>query len=1287
MAFTIDNLEIQIQADAKRASSGIDKLVTSMNKLQSAVGGTAGVASNLTQIASALEKFSSIPKLNISITSIATSLGKLRDVAKTLNVGEIAVFSSQMKTLAEGLSHLSGVGAGQFTSVVNALKKIPDITNSLDTATLDLFAQKMERLTAIMSPLAREMDAVARGFNALPKSVLRALNATNRQTQANNKLSKSYGGLFTNLSRTAARFWTLYYSVSRITNVLSGWFSESNEYTESLNLFNVSLGEAADGAMRYAEAVSDAMGIDIAEWITNQGAFTRMSTGFGIVADQAELMGQNLTQLAYDMSSFFNTDVETAMQKLQSGMSGQIKGLKAWGYNLSVAALQETALSLGIEQSVRTMTEAQKAQLRYITLIQKSNGIMGDMAKTIQSPSNALRVLKAQLTEMRRALGNVVSVLVTKFIPWIMAAVELVSEFAETLAKAWGFEVMEFPDVDLELGAEVEEEVGEAEDALNELKKQLMGFDELNILKSDKDEGKTPSYDLGIDLPSYDFMQGLKGLDLEPFKEKLKDIATLVGTIGGGLLAWKITTNLSSAIDGIKTGLQNLKGLKIGAGITLMVTGIALAYDGAYKFAKEDGDKLKNSLQAAFGFALGVLGGLLTFGTGPVGWTVGLGVAFTATISGFVLGYNKKQIEEDFSTRFGDLQLDINEVMKTAEHLTTNELSIALDLYVSQETAVENAKADVEACLKTLQTYNFKIGMGLDVSQADYQTAVENLVQSVQQYITEKHISANMAISILLDGTTASESLTAFANEYYANNAQTLTELGEKLKTVVAEGFQNGEWIPEKLQQAMELQKEIQAVYDEMANIEFEAQMTALKMDASQSDLSFESFEGILAQAQSVIDERFKSLEEVRLDNIVLAKLKFNEEIKKGKTVEEATDLYNDMVTAIETQFQQGKVDLSVRQFDFGLDAILSRYATEVETANSLFQQTTKELFVQGTAFAMPEETYENVDNLISQLHDALYFGINDLDISGAAQKNIETLVKKMQPTITQFEEVAASARKMGQSVPENISKGLNDVHMLKALSGDIVAINYLIGQKLSTDTEFINMLATAEGAGKSINEKVAEGLLNNVSFVTDAANGTITFMNEALGNKVVEITPTLTQNLKDMGLDITGGLAEGAEEGWKGIEEWWKGLNLPEIKFKMPKFEWQQNGTQTTGLLKKALEALNLPTTLPKLKVSWFAEGGFPTMGQMFIARESGPELVGRIGNKTAVANNDQITQGIASAVYSAMMAAQSDGRGEGSTNARIIVQIGERAVGEAAVNFINGQVVQTGSSPLYAL
>ena len=273
MALTIDNLEIQIEANAQKATGGIDRLTKSLEKLYTAVGGSSGLASNLTHISDALKSLSAIPKLNINVNSIAKSINALNDATASFDSARLAQFSTQMTGIANGLSQLSMVGRGNFTSLVNSLKKLPEITAALDAPTLDAFAQRMQRLTEIMTPLATRMDAVARGFNALPRSILRAINATNRQTQANNGLNRSYGSLFTNLSRTAARFWTLYYTVSRVASVFADLFNESNEYTETLNLFKVSLGDAADSALEYADAVSDAMGIDVAEWMQNQGIF------------------------------------------------------------------------------------------------------------------------------------------------------------------------------------------------------------------------------------------------------------------------------------------------------------------------------------------------------------------------------------------------------------------------------------------------------------------------------------------------------------------------------------------------------------------------------------------------------------------------------------------------------------------------------------------------------------------------------------------------------------------------------------------------------------------------------------------------------------------------------------------------------------------------------------------------------------------------------------------------------------------------------------------------------
>ena len=105
--------------------------------------------------------------------------------------------------------------------------------------------------------------------------------------------------------------------------------------------------------------------------------------------------------------------------------------------------------------------------------------------------------------------------------------------------------------------------------------------------------------------------------------------------------------------------------------------------------------------------------------------------------------------------------------------------------------------------------------------------------------------------------------------------------------------------------------------------------------------------------------------------------------------------------------------------------------------------------------------------------------------------------------------------------------------------------------------------------------------------------------------------------------------------------------------------------------------------TTVSTLSIPRLAEGGIVGEGQMFIAREAGPELVGNIGRKTAVANNDQIVSGIEAGVYRAMVAANS-GNGGGSQTIRIINEIDGDVIGEKVIKYHNNRVMQTGASPL---
>lgn len=465
-------------------------------------------------------------------------------------------------------------------------------------------------LETLVIKVTSDTTSAESGLTGLQKTLSKFKGAANTGSIGTKKLTASFSSFTSKVRGATAAFRT-------VSNTLGSWFKESNDYVEALNLFNVAMGDCAESAMKYAETVEAVMGIDLKEWLTYQGAFFQMASGYGIASSSAETMSQNLTQLAYDLSSLWNSDVETAFQKLQSGMSGQIKGLKAWGVNVSVAQLRQTALAHGITLSTAKMTEAQKATLRYITIMEQTSNAQGDLARTIATPANALRILNAQWTQAKRAMGQVVSVIAVKVIPWFQALIQIIKEAAQSLANALGYELPEidYSGISIDTGSfeDASDSLGEAADNAKELKKSLLGIDELNVMTDNSsasaaaDLGGGYASDFGLDLSQYDydFLSHIQMPDLEPFKEKLRDIFGLAGKIGAVLLAWKVSSSLISSIMTLKTLLANpVYAITIGAILT--ITGFMIEFSGLK-------DAVQNGLDG-FNFAEIVGGGLL--GTG-----------------------------------------------------------------------------------------------------------------------------------------------------------------------------------------------------------------------------------------------------------------------------------------------------------------------------------------------------------------------------------------------------------------------------------------------------------------------------------------------------------------------------------------------------------------------------------------------------------------------------------------------------------------------------------------------
>lgn len=660
MADTVEmqGIEFQIVNDSSAASAGVEQLAKKLAALKSSISGSttalSKVASGISAIKNAVNNMNTgdfASKMN----RISDSLSRLKNQTDSLKISssignQLTAISQavdslpdapgdKLKNLAEGLQPLSALGKSNMTTFINQLKKLPDVIQELEKADIDKFTQQMKDLASAMKPFADEMNKVASGFSAFPSKIQKLINSTeeynNAVGRATNKTS-AWEKAIKNLS-----FIAVYRAAVKF---LGNVINKASEYQEDLNLFTVSMGEYAEEAYNYAQKVSDVVGIDPAEWMRNQGVFNTIITGFGVAGDKAAYMSQNLTQLGYDLASFYNIDFESAMQKVQSGIAGELEPLRRLGYDLSVARLEQERLNLGIDKSVSSMTQAEKSQLRYYAMMTQVTQVQGDMARTLEQPANMLRVLRAQIEQCARAIGNLFIPILTKVLPIAIAVADGLRQIISAIAGLFGV-TLNTPDWNASIGnatsgtEDIADNMGSAVESAKELKRYLAPFDELNVLP-DQSTGNggsgsgtglgTGSGDLGIDLPGYDFLKNAVTTQIDEWKKKLeplvsfvkdnlKEILELIATIGIALLAWKLSNDFLNGIMALKTLGQN--GLSIpltfAAGAILTVAGFKIEFE-AIKNAIEKGLN-------AFNFGEIVLSGLAaTAGTGIIGKGIGL---------------------------------------------------------------------------------------------------------------------------------------------------------------------------------------------------------------------------------------------------------------------------------------------------------------------------------------------------------------------------------------------------------------------------------------------------------------------------------------------------------------------------------------------------------------------------------------------------------------------------------------------------------------------------------------
>ena len=438
--------------------------------------------------------------------------------------------------------------------------------------------KKMEALKAASTGAAAPTQKVAASIKALGDGVKKV------DTSALNKIAKNVKKVGDNAAKASdecksfgsvlksGAFMTV---LSKVGEVAGKALGSVNEYIESMNLAQTVMGEEQftkmagklDGITFKSDynietgegngfwtTAQDMMGIDAAEAIKYQGVFESLMTGMGTTREQAELMSQQMTQLGYDLSSFFNISVEESMLKIQSGISGELEPLRRVGYDLSVARLQQDAYNMSIDENVSAMTQAEKVQLRYYEIMNQQTQVHGDLARTLNSPANQMRILSAQVQILARNFGAILLPVLNAVVPVLTAIVKKLQQAIIAVASFFHLGIEKYFVDDLENKVDYSSITGagdaiddaadstqKASAAAKEWKKQLMGFDEINNISPQSDSSSGSSSGAGAgggsvpDLSgvgAYDFFGGLAASNVNDVLQAFDKLRTVLDNLG-----------------------------------------------------------------------------------------------------------------------------------------------------------------------------------------------------------------------------------------------------------------------------------------------------------------------------------------------------------------------------------------------------------------------------------------------------------------------------------------------------------------------------------------------------------------------------------------------------------------------------------------------------------------------------------------------------------------------------------------------------------------------------------
>lgn len=531
-------------------------------------------------------------------------------------------------------------------------------------SSVDSLVKSLTNVENVLTNIYLEMGSIEKnGLKKTVTNVNQLKQATDKATTSANKLGKalSLGGT--------------YLGAKRLTIQMLGWMNEAVDFTEQLNLFNVvfdnvekngvkTFSELGKSATQFQYKLNEAFGTNKTQSLYMQGIFQSMGENQGISDYYASIMSETMTKFTYDLASLYNKSEKTTAEALRAGVySGQTKPVRNYGLDITQTSMQPILNELGIDKQVKELSQAEKMILRYIAVLKQGQVAMGDFANTIESPSNQMKIFRQQLVEAKVALSSLFIGTFSKILPYANAILMVTKEVSKAIADMFGIELTDYNSgIASQEGIYdgIADSADDASNAVKELKRQTLGFDEIHNINENKESGIGSSSGVsgGIDQRLLDAITGY-----DNGMEKVRMKAT---EIRDRIMEWLGFTKEIDPLTGevsfkLKDGYSNLKligsiiatlvGFKIFKGLTNIAKSI-LGVDSLLTMSGKNlttiGKLVKSLKVSGWGATIGKIGTKLKAILPIVGKT---SVAI-AGISGVIFGskgtYNAmKQMTEE----------------------------------------------------------------------------------------------------------------------------------------------------------------------------------------------------------------------------------------------------------------------------------------------------------------------------------------------------------------------------------------------------------------------------------------------------------------------------------------------------------------------------------------------------------------------------------------------------------------------------------------------------------------